>query len=369
MRRIENLAIDSRSGALLTFCGLLLLPVMASGAQAVENACIVRKEFIFTSAPFASCHASTIAESVSGLVAAWFGGSDEGNADVGIWLSRQEHGRWTSPLEVAQGIQPGKRRYPCWNPVLFQPRRAAKEDNAAKTESPPLLLFYKVGPNPRNWWGMLITSGDGGKSWSRPRQLPSGILGPIKNKPVQLGGGDLLCPTSIETPEISSRWRVYFERTSDLGATWTKTDYLNDGTTLRAIQPSILTLGGQRLFSLGRTTQGKIFRIDSNDGGKTWGKMELTSLPNPNSGIDAVTLADKRHLLVYNPTTHARSPLSVAVSSDGLAWKPVAVLEDEPGEFSYPAIIQAGDGLVHITYTWQRKKIRHCVIDPARIGG
>jgi len=353
----------------MILCGLLLSLVMASGAQAVENRCIVRKEFIFASAPFPSCHASTIAESKLGLVAAWFGGTDEGKTDVGIWLSRQEHGKWTPPVEVAQGVLPGKPRYPCWNPVLFQPRRSGKEGGTTKNESPPLLLFYKVGPSPQTWWGMLITSVDGGKTWSRPQQLPSGILGPIKNKPVQLGGGDILCPTSTETHELFSRWRVYFERTADLGVTWTKTDYLNDGTTLRAIQPSILTSGGERLLALGRTAQGRIFRAISDDGGKTWGKMELTSLPNPNSGIDAVTLTDKRHVLVYNPTTHGRSPLSVAVSRDGLAWRPVAVLEDEPGEFSYPAIIQAGDGIVHITYTWQRKKIRHCVLDPTRISG
>jgi predicted neuraminidase len=348
----------------LVASAFLFLAFAANTASAAERTGIVRKEFIFENASFLSCHASTIAESRQGLVAAWFGGTGEGKSDVGIWSARQEHGKWTKPVEVAQGLVPGERRYPCWNPVLFQPVRV-KNDGGA---NPPLWLFYKVGPSPRAWWGMLITSEDSGKTWSHPQRLPPGILGPIKNKPTQLASGEILCPTSVETSETPSRWRVYFERTADLGATWAKTGYLNDGTTLRAIQPSILRLDGQRLLALGRTAQGRIFRVASNDGGRTWGTMELTSLPNPNSGIDAVTLKDQRHLLVYNPSTWDRTPLSVAISRDGIDWKLVAVLENDPGEFSYPAVIQTHDGSVHITYTWQRRRIRHCVLDPAQIG-
>ena len=95
--------------------------------------------------------------------------------------------------------------------------------------------------------------------------------------------------------------------------------------------------------------------------------MSLTSLPNPNSGIDAVTLGDGRHLLVYNHTAKGRSPLNLAISADGEEWKPVAVLENEPGEFSYPAVIQTKDGLVHISYTWKRQRVRHIVVDPKEI--
>ena len=110
----------------------------------------------------------------------------------------------------------------------------------------------------------------------------------------------------------------------------------------------------------------KKFSTWSSDQGRTWSSIELTDLPNPSAGTDAVTLADGRHLIVYNPTRRGRSPLSIAVSSDGIDWKLAHVLEDERGEYSYPAVIQTPDGLVHTTYTWRREKIRHVVLDPAK---
>lgn len=316
-------------------------------------------EFIFNPdhRPTPQCHASTIVELPDGtLAAAWFGGSREGGQDVGIWLSRRIQGSWTAPVEVANGMQPlppGQStalppRLPCWNPVLFQPRGG------------PLLLFYKVGLSPSDWWGMKATSGDGGKSWSAPRRLPPGILGPIKNKPIQLGDGTLLCGSSTE----DQGWRVHFERTSDLGRTWSRTEALNDGRTIGAIQPSLLIHPGGKLQALGRSRQGRIWEAWSTDGGRTWSGFALTSLRNPNSGIDAVTLRDGRQLLVYNDSENARTPLNVALSKDGRTWTMVRTLEDAPGEYSYPAVIQSADGLVHITYTWKREAIRHIVFAP-----
>lgn len=312
---------------------------------------MVTREFIFETAPFAACHASTIAETPSGLVAAWFGGKKEGSPDVGIWESRKQDGNWSAPVEVANGEQPDGKRYPCWNPVLFRPRNGA------------LLLFYKVGPSPRKWWGMLRTSADDGKTWSDGARLPDGILGPIKDKPVQLADGTLLCPSSTEAETGRC---VHFEMTRDLAA-WTIVQPVATGAPIDAIQPSILFLGGNRLLALCRSSDKRIVETASNDAGKTWGPITPTDLPNPNSGIDAVTLADGRQLLVYNHTTQGRSPLNVAVSSDGQIWQAALVLEDSPGEYSYPAVIQTADGLVHITYTWKRKRIRHVVLDPAKL--
>jgi predicted neuraminidase len=208
---------------------------------------------------------------------------------------------------------------------------------------------------------MARRSTDGGRTWSAPERLPDGILGPIKNKPIQLSDGDLLSGSSTE----HDGWRVHFERSTDGGRTWTATPPLNDGRTVGAIQPSLLTYADGRIQAIGRSrTSGRIFETWSSDAGRTWTPLAMTTLPNPNAGIDAVTLRDGRQLVVYNHTERGRSPLNVAVSRDGRTWTPVLVLENEPGlEFSYPAVIQTSDGLVHVTYTWRRQRIRHAVID------
>lgn len=341
------------------FLAVSMFGIVASSAVAADtpesHSAVVSAGFIYESAPFPSCHASTMAETPSGIVAAWFGGTHEKHPDVGIWVARRVDGEWTTPVEVANGVQHADLRWPCWNPVLHQDADG------------PLVLFYKVGPSPSTWWGMRIESTDDGQSWSRPERLPDQIFGPIKNKPIVLSSGELLCPTSDETSQSPSRWTVHFERTADLGRTWSRTGPLNDGLELAAIQPSILVHGDGRLQALGRTRQGRIFTIESDDQGRSWGEMGLLELPNNNSGTDAVTLRDGRHLLIYNHTTKGRSPLNLALSSDGRQWQAALVLEDEPGEYSYPAIIEAADGTVHVSYTWKRQLVKHVTIDPQRL--
>lgn len=314
----------------------------------LDNEPSLRSQLIFEDAPFASAHASTIAETADGLVAAWFGGPHEGHPEVGIWLAREAGGRWSRPVEVARGIGRLGRSIPCWNPVLFQARAG------------PLLLFYKVGPSPRRWWGMLTRSTDGGRSWAPANRLPRGILGPIKNKPVALVDGALLCPSSTE----HLGWRAHLERTPDLGITWERLGPLNARRHFGAIQPTILTYPDGRMQVLCRTRQRVVAECWSEDGGATWSPMAATGLANPDSGIDAAILGDGRAVLVYNPAPRGRTPLALAVSADGRDWRPSLVLEHGPGELSYPAVIQGADGRVHVTYTWNRRRIRHVALAP-----
>jgi predicted neuraminidase len=216
---------------------------------------------------------------------------------------------------------------------------------------------------------MLRTSRDDGRTWSDGRRLPDGILGPIKNKPVQLTNGTIVAPSSTESASRPSTWRVHFERSTDAGVTWTAVAVpaSTDGVEIDAIQPSLLMHPGGKLQALGRTRSGRVFETWSADEGRTWTPIALTRLPNPNSGIDAVTLRDGRHLIVYNHTPEGRSPLNLSVSRDGKVWEAALVLESEPGEYSYPAVIQSEDGHVHVTYTWKRQRIRHVEIDPAKL--
>lgn len=327
--------------------------LLAVAAAAETPSPVLSAELIGERAPFRSAHASTIVETRDGLVAAWFAGTDEGNPDVGIWVSRRGEGGWSAPVEVANGVQPDGTRHPCWNPVLFQPSKG------------PLLLFYKVGPNPREWWGLARTSTDEGRSWSDATRLPPGILGPIRAKPVELPGGDVLAGSSTE----HAGWVVHVERWTpgDLAspAAWRKSGPLNDPRAFEAIQPTILAHSPTRLQAFCRSRQKVVTELWSEDGGATWGPMTATALPNPSAGIDALRLADGRFLLVYNPTTSGRGRLEIAVSTDGKAWRRGVLLEDAPGEYSYPAMIQARDGRVHVTYTWKRERIKHVVVDPA----
>jgi predicted neuraminidase len=341
------------------------------GAGAVRGApadpAILREEFIYTPGPVPSCHASTLAETAPGqLAAAWFGGTREGAPDVGIWLSTFRDGVWAPAREVANGAQPGGGRFATWNPVLYQ------------APGGPLLLFFKAGPSPAKWWGLLMRSADGGRTWSAPARLPAGLLGPIKDKPVRLADGTLLCGSSTE----GDGWRVHFESTPDLGASWRTTGPINaPPDDFNAIQPSILVHPGGVLQALCRTRELNVATTWSADGGRTWSRLAPTGLYGPNSGLDAVTLADGRCLLVYNRRDHspqaappgenwkARYPLNLCLSPDGKAWAMRLVLEDEPRPdgYAYPAVIQAADGLVHVTYTWNRQRIKHVVLDPRRL--
>jgi predicted neuraminidase len=311
----------------------------------------VKSQFIVENPPFRSSHASTIVETKRGLLAAWFGGTAERNPDVGIWISRHDRRNWSAPVEVANGVQSDGKRYPCWNPVLFQPKDG------------PLLLFYKVGPSPSAWWGMLITSSNYGQTWSKPARLPDGQVGPVRNKPVPWRDGAILCGSSTE----DNGWRIHMERTPDLGATWERTPPLNDAKEFGLIQPTVLEWPSGKTQILCRSRQGAVVESWMGADWKSWNAPARTMLPNPNSAVDAVMLRDGRGLLVYNHTTHGRSPLNVAVSSDGSLWEAALVLESEPGEYSYPAIIQSSDGLVQITYTWKRQRIKHVIVDPRKL--
>ena len=313
-----------------------------------------REQFIYESAPFPSCHAATIVETKPGsFLAAWFGGAAEGRPDVAIWGARLENGRWSEPFEMAR--EPEIATY---NPVLFY------------TKDRTLWMYYKFGPHPTRWTAGRSFSKDDGRTWSKPEHLPAGIYGPIKNKPYVLPDGTVVSGTSVESHRA---WTVWVERSTDNAKSWTKHGpVLYPGENYAAIQPAIVRLRDGRLRMFVRTTEriGKIAMADSKDGGRTWTDLKDTTLANPNSGLDAVNLKDGRIVMIYNATTSGRSPLNLAVSTDGETWQMFRTLEDTPGsEFSYPAIIQAQDGSVHAVYTWNRKRIKHVVLPLSDVPG
>ncbi|OOV18198.1 exo-alpha-sialidase [Flavobacterium sp. LM4] len=349
----------------IAFFGLLLL---GSCKSALEKKTwkegILVDEFIYEKAPYPSCHSVTIVEATNGdLVSAWFGGSHERHPDVCIYSAIKPKGsdKWGEPIKVADGVMKDGTRFPTWNPVLYQ------------IPGGDLMLFYKIGPKPSEWWGIYRTSSDGGKTWSDKIDMPSkDFLGPIKNKPVLLSNGNLLLPSSTE----GNGWHLRMESTPDFGKTWVMGDTISRGKQkINAIQPSILFHKDGSIQAIGRTKNRAIFSTFSKDNGKTWSDLELIGLPNNNSGTDAVTLKNGKHLLVYNhvlpPGKEAkgpRTPLNLSISDDGINWKATLVLEDSKiSQYSYPSIIQSSDGMVHIVYTWRREKLKYVKIDPSKL--
>ena len=309
-------------------------------------------EFVSEKMPTPSCHASTVVELSNGdLLASWFGGTREGAADVAIWMSRRTQTGWSAPREAAR--EAGVATY---NPVLFHSGDGL------------LWLYYKFGPSPREWAAAREYSRDEGGSWSPVEHLPAGLYGPIRAKPLVLGNGTILSGTSVES---YGSWACWIERSTDNGKSWTRIGPIAAPLSLAAsapaqgkqhgiIQPSLLDLGNGHIRLYARSTNdiGRICQADSSDNGLTWSPVRATALPNPNSGIDAVRLRDGRIVMVYNNTTTGRTPLNLAVSADGEKWANFHELESAPGEYSYPSLIQARNGDLLLTYTWNRLKIR-----------
>ena len=321
----------------------------------------LESSFIYEAASFPSAHASTIVETPAGMAAAWFGGTAEKDPDVSIWFSLHDGTTWSTPVEVADGVDADGTDYACWNPVLFQP------------EDGPLVLFYKVGPSPREWWGVVRTSEDNGQTWSEETRLPEGILGPIRAKPVLMEDGSLLAGSSTE----HAGWVVHMERLKKpqddqvmwnlaylaSPEAWEVIGPLNDPEEYDAIQPTILVHTPTEIQIMCRSTQDAITQSWSSDGGSTWEAMTASELPNPSAGIDAVRLKDGSFLLIYNPTTSGRHQLAVAHSEDGESWEQLLLVEDQAGEYSYPAMVQHSDGSIHLTYTWRRERIKHVILE------
>lgn len=310
------------------------------------------KEYIFKDdRPFKSCHASTLIFLEDQILVAWFGGTEEGAGDVDIWSSRRKEGRWSRPQKVAD-----KTGIPHWNPVLFQ------------DESKKIYLFYKIGPDISEWKTMIKTSTDNGYTWTEAEPLVKGDKGgrgPVKNKPIVLKDGTWLAPASLEKEEV---WSAFVDISNDQGETWIKSEPVplsnsNKEHSFRGkgvIQPTLWESTSGKVHMLMRSTAGYIYRSDSTDGGKTWGVAYSTGLPNNNSGIDLTRLRDGTLVLAYNPVSKnwgPRTPLILSISKDnGSTWEESYILEDEQGEYSYPALISQKNK-IYLTYTWNRKRI------------
>ena len=343
---------------------LLLLVGCLSSTFAAEPV------FIYTQAPFPSAHASNIVELRDGdFLASWFGGTAEGKPDVAIWSSRLHLGVWSAPIELAR-----EKDIATYNPVMFY------------TKDNRLWFYYKFGPHPTSWSAARRWSDNDGGTWSAIEHLPAGVSGPIRAKPLVMSDGTVVSGTSVESYHT---WAAWIERSTNNGASWqrigpitvpisyAKTSPRNEtnpqpfawSQTYGIIQPSVVLISGNilRLYARSTSIIGRICIADSHDAGLTWSDARPLELLNPNSGIDAVHLRDGRFVIVYNNSADKRTPLGLALSTDGEHFKDFLTLESGEGEFSYPAMIQDRSGDLDITYTWNRKRIKYVRIPLSQV--
>ncbi|MGC8793308.1 MAG: exo-alpha-sialidase [Bryobacteraceae bacterium] len=304
-------------------------------------------ELIFQRIPGAPAHhASTMVETPEGdLLVAWYGGSYESSDDQALYLSRRRKGQkqWSEPLVlIPHSLQPPG------NAVLFR------------------------DPENRIWlvWGRMEAgrplrrgggwsecrlfqrfSTDGGRTWSSDQEIPGSFGWLSRNPPVTLSDGTLVLP-------LSSREGPVFLRARDPASGWTRSAPLAAGT-----QPALAVRPDGSLLALLRSAP-RILSSESGDGGASWTPPAATALRNPNAGIAVARLASGRLLLVFNESETARTPLAVARSHDGgQSWREPLALESNPGEYSYPCVIQSSDGMIHVTYTFRRNSIKHVEFD------
>lgn len=163
-----------------------------------------------------------------------------------------------------------------------------------------------------------------------------------------------------------SAMKLSSDHTNWKGYTVEKSNYLIQPTVVRPV-PNRHYI---RAFFRDRRAQ-HIYTASSTDEGYSWTEPERTVLPNNNAAIQALVLSGGNMAIVFNPTTKARDVIRIAISKDGGdTWPSYRDLENAGGsgggrvregevEYSYPSILQTGDGYIHISYTYNRETVKY----------
>jgi predicted neuraminidase len=313
-------------------------------------------------------HVGSVCELPDGrLVATWYGGTREGAKDVAIFLATKTPGqlaRWSKPKKVVDRISASRELYryikKVGNPVIF----AGSGDR--------LWLVY-VTISAGGWSGSSLNvkmSTDAGATWSNSRRL---TLSPffniselVRNKPLPLSSGGFALPIYHEClgyfPEI-----LWIGPGKEDGSVAFRKSRMAGGQSF--IQPSVVAYGPSLATSFYRcqSDEKAVGMAATKDAGVTWSEPQTLNLPNPNSAVDGILLSDYSNLLALNDSVQNRENLRLAVSNDGGSnWVRIATLESTQGKkYSYPYMIRSRDGLIHLVYTWNRKRIKHVVFNEA----
>jgi predicted neuraminidase len=313
-------------------------------------------------------HPASITELANGdLYLAYYGGSGEYGDDSTVYGARKQKGAvaWSTP----QAIKP-RPREPEGNPVVWQ----------APDGKVWLFSVTRHGPT---WCDARITariSNDGAITWQAPVHVTAERGTMVRGKPIVLRQGDYLLPIYHETgkdreftdPDTASLFLRYDVKTRS----WSESNRIRSRN--GNLQPAVAQLTEndlvcycRRAGGYGPGTSGFIIRSESHDGGRTWGAGQETKFPNPNAAIDLLRLANGHLVLVYNDSKERRTPLTVAVSTDGdRSYPHRRNVAEGPSDFAYPYAIQTRDGKIHVIYTTERRSvIMHAMFEEAAILG
>lgn len=307
-------------------------------------------------------HVASICElSDDRLAAAWYSGSREGAMDVAIFFSTRgpaAEAAWSEPRPIVDRLSASRelRRYvkKVGNPLLF-------------TDDDGRLWLVYVTITFGGWSASSLnvkTSDDGGATWTDSRRL---TLSPflnlselVRNNPVPLQGGGFAIPIYHEFVGKFPELLWFPPAESPAGLSWRKTRMAGGRS---YIQPSVVPLDGRsaQAFFRDGSDRRAVARALTRSGGVSWTRPAPLDLPNPDAAVSALKLSDGRLLMAFNDSRDGRGNLKLAVSGDqGLSWRRVATLEDQPGErFAYPYLFRARDGKIHLVYTWRMKRIKH----------
>lgn len=357
-------------------------------------------------APTIQCHAANLMPLADGsLGCVWFGGTQEGVADIAVWFSRHEQGQWSAPLKLSDDPERSEQ-----NPILFP------------APDGQLWLLHTAQRSGHQDTAIVRCrrSSDGGRSWSAPEQLFADA-GLFVRQPVLVHQGRWLVPVFHCRTTPGVRWSGDHDDSavmisSDQGRSWT--EHPVPGSTGCVHMNIVPARDGKTLLAFYRSRWADhVYRSVSTDGGETWSAPEPTELPNNNSSIQVVRLAHGRFAgrlaMVFNAVSAAqaterrvslydeiegedqdaayaappagtrtafwgtpRAPMTLALSDDdGLSWPLRYDLETGDGycmtnnsadrrnrELSYPSIVQTADGVLHVAYTHHRQRIRHLAV-------
>jgi len=304
-------------------------------------------------------HAATLLELRDGdLLAAWYGGTDEIDPDVNIFLSRQDHrtGRWSAPRAIANGA--GTRVKSVGNPVLVADRDGVR-------------LFY-VGVIVGGWSGSTIfatRSTDDGEHWSTPRRIvtsPLLNLGMLVRSPaIAYDDGTIALPIYHE---LRRKWSALAR--VDVQGRVVDEAHMADNP---FIQPWVVPSSAREataFFRWSAKTPGFVNSATTADAGAQWSPLASTGLEHRDSAVAAARLDDGSLIAVFNNSPGDRRKLALVRLPSTTPFQ----LEDDPRpafdgqtrrEYSYPFVIATRDGRYHVAYTWQRTKIKHVVFNAA----